>query len=177
MILFLLGSTADLNIAILAPIIGVILIVLGALMLTNIQYYVIINPFRDFFAKLKLKKKHVQEPSKTSEGLSKKSLGGLFAFGVGYGAAAAGCTLPIFGAIVLGALLQGNLLEGMMLFLLYGLGAAIFMVITTLLVATSEDTILNKLKVSTDKIKKISGILMIVAGVGVIIFYYIAMGG
>ncbi len=51
------------------------------------------------------------------------------------------------------------------------------MVITTLLVSASEDTILNKLKVSTDKIKKISGVLMIVGGAGVILFYLFAMGG
>ncbi len=175
-ILVLLGSTADLDIAILAPIIGIILIALGALMLTNIQYYFIINPIKNFFSKLSLRKKKTEDQSQIQEGLSKKSLGGLFVFGIGYGVAAAGCTLPIFGVIVLSALLQENILEGIILLLLYGLGAAIFMVVTTVLVSASEDTILNKLKVSSDKIKKISGVLMIVGGVGVIIFYLLAVG-
>lgn len=177
MILVLAGSGADLDVSVLAPIIGIILIALGALMLTNVQYYFIINPVKNFFGKLTTRKKKTKDQLTTQEGLSKKSLGGLFVFGIGYGAAAAGCTLPIFGVIVLSALLQENILEGILLLLLYGLGAAIFMVITTLLVSTSEDTILNKLKVSTDKIKKISGVLMIVGGVGVVIFYLIAMGG
>ncbi|MEE9151075.1 MAG: cytochrome c biogenesis protein CcdA [Thermoplasmata archaeon] len=176
-ILILVGSTTDLDIAILAPIIGIILIALGALMLTNVQYYFIINPIKNFFSKLTIKKKKAEVQSPTQEGLSKKSLGGLFVFGIGYGAASAGCTLPIFGVIVLGALMQNDILNGIILLLLYGLGAAIFMVITTLLVSASEDTILNKLKVSTDLIKKISGGLMIVGGIGVITFYYIAMGG
>jgi cytochrome c-type biogenesis protein len=175
-ILVLIGSNADLDISVLAPIIGVILIVLGALMLTNIQYYFILNPIKNFFSKLSFKKKKEDTGTTTQESLGKKSLGGLFVFGIGYGAAAAGCTLPIFGVIVISALLANNILEGIMLLLLYGLGAAIFMIITTVLVSSSEDTILNKLKVSTDKIKKISGILMIVGGIGVIIFFFIAMG-
>jgi cytochrome c-type biogenesis protein len=176
-ILVLLGSNAELDIAILAPIIGIILIALGALMLTNIQYYFIINPVRDFIGKISSRKKKEEKQDVTSDGLSKKSLGGLFVFGIGYGAAAAGCTLPIFGVIVISAILQNNILEGIGLLLLYGFGAALFMIITTVLVSASEDTILNKLKVSTDKIKKISGLLMIIGGVGVIIFYYIAIAG
>jgi cytochrome c-type biogenesis protein len=176
-ILVLLGSNAELDIAILAPIIGIILIALGALMMTNIQYYFIINPIRDFIGKISSRKKKEEDKAKTSDGLSKKSLGGLFVFGIGYGAAAAGCTLPIFGVIVISAILQNNILEGIGLLLLYGFGAALFMIITTVLVSASEDTIINKLKVSTDKIKKISGLLMIIGGVGVIIFYYIAMAG
>jgi cytochrome c-type biogenesis protein len=176
-ILVLLGSNANLDIAILAPIIGIVLIALGALMLTNIQYYFLINPIRDFFGKLSFRKKKGQEQTESSDGLNKKSLRGLFVFGIGYGAAAAGCTLPIFGVIVISAILRNNILEGIGLLLLYGLGAAIFMIITTVLVSASEDTILNKLKVSADKIKKISGLLMIVGGVGVIIFYYISIAG
>jgi cytochrome c-type biogenesis protein len=176
-ILVLLGSGADLDIAVLAPIIGIVLIALGALMLTNIQYYFLINPIRDFFTKLSTRKKKADGQAAAQEGLSKKSLGGLFVFGIGYGAAAAGCTLPIFGVIVVGALLQENILEGIILLLLYGFGAALFMIITTVLVSMSEDTVINKLKVSTDKIKKISGLLMVIAGIGVIIFYYLAAGG
>ncbi len=175
-ILVLFGSGADLDISVLAPIIGIILIALGALMMSNIQYYFIINPIRDFFSKLSLRRKKTENQSQSQDGLSKKSLGGLFVFGIGYGAAAAGCTLPIFGVIVLSALLQNNIFQGILLLLLYGLGAALFMIITTVLVSASEDTILNKLKMSTDKIKKISGALMIIGGVGVILFFLFAMG-
>ncbi len=62
----------------------------------------------------------------------------------------------------------------MFIFLVYGIGMGIFMVVVTLLVATSKDTIINKMKMSAHRIKVISGVVMIIAGIALLLGFYAA---
>ena len=106
--------------------------------------------------------------------MNENEVGGVFAYGMGYGLAAAGCTLPIFLLIITGALSTGGFFSGLLIFFIFGLGMALFMFAVTLLVATSKDTIINKLKMSTHKIKIASGIFLIIAGIAVLAGFYYA---
>ncbi len=170
-LIMLIGPTIYPFIPFFAPLVAIIIIVLGLLMLTNIQYYSITNRINKlivyFFLNLHLDK---WDPAKK---IREKELGGIFTYGVGYGFAAAGCTLPLLMLIIPTAISTGGFFSGMLMFLVFGLGAAIFMVVVTLLIATSKDSIVNKMKMSTGKIKMVSGIFMVIAGVALLAGFYI----
>lgn len=167
-----IGSPILPFIPILAPLVAVIVIVLGILMLTNIQYYKITNTINNISSSV-LSIFKFKNNTLTSY-LNQKEMGTNFAYGMGYGLAAAGCTLPIFLLIITGALATGGFFSGMFIFLVYGVGMGIFMVVVTLLVATSKDTVINKMKMSTHKIKVVSGVVMIIAGFALLIGFYAA---
>lgn len=152
----------------LLPVIAIILIILGILMLTNVQYFRIINPIRNIFGGMSSK----AQDGGTAGGMPTGS-GGMFLYGIGYGAAAAGCTLPLVIGTFLIALSSG-LLIGLIVVLVFSFSAAGLMVLVTYLVGTSRDTVVNKLKASTETIKKLGGLLMIVGGIVVIIYWYFA---
>jgi cytochrome c biogenesis protein CcdA len=168
----LIGSPIYPLIILMAPLAAVLVIILGILMLTNIQYYSITNKVNNIantaISKIRYKDKSLAEL------VNQKEVGTTFAYGMGYGLAAAGCTLPIFLLIITGALATGGFFSGMLIFFVYGIGMGIFMVVVTLLVASSKDTLINKMKMSTHKIKVISGVVMIIAGIGIFIGFYAA---
>ena len=152
----------DKYIPMLQPAVGIIILVLGLLLITNIQYHFLVSPFKGGIGKVMGKVR--------KEGKS-KGLFGLFSYGIGYGAAAAGCTAPLIIALIISALGYG-LIGGIVIFLIFSLSAAVLMVLVTILVAASEDTIINKLKVKTELIKKISGVVFIIVGVYLILYYF-----
>jgi cytochrome c biogenesis protein CcdA len=166
----IIGSPILPYIPFLAPFVAILIIVMGVLMLTNIQYYSITNRLNAIvkwiFSRIKFRKRYL------SDSMDEKEIGGIFVYGMGYGLAAAGCTLPIFLIIITGALSTGGFLSGLFIFFIFGLGMALFMVVVTLLVAASKDTIINKMKMSTHKIKTISGVVMIIAGAAILMAFY-----
>lgn len=153
------------------PLVAVIVIILGILMLTNVQYYFItykINSIaNNITSKIKIRNKSL------SERINEKEIGEIFVYGMGYGLVAAGCTLPIFLLIIATSISTGGFFSGMLMFFVYGLGAAILMVTVTLLVALSKDSIIHKMKMSTHKIKVISGIIMVIAGIIILSAFYL----
>jgi cytochrome c biogenesis protein CcdA len=143
---------------------------MGILMLTNVQYYFITNKVNNMAnsAISKIRYKNMSLADRVNE----KEVGGIFAYGMGYGLAAAGCTMPVFILIITTSLYTGGFLSGLLMFFVFGLGAALFMVAVTLLVASSKDSIVNKLKMSTKNIKFASGIIMVIAGVAIFVLFY-----
>ena len=99
--------------------------------------------------------------------------GGLFLYGLGYGAAAAGCTAPIFIAVLVAALGAG-LIFGLMVLILYNLVAAVLMISITIAIAHFGAGAAQKLSQYTEVIKKVSGLVLIVVGIYLIWFYYTA---
>ena len=59
-----------------------------------------------------------------------------------------------------------------LVFLVYALTMAVLMVIITILVAASKETIIQKLKISTPYLKKFSGIMFVIVGIYLVWFYY-----
>ena len=88
---------------------------------------------------------------------------GQYLYGLGYGAASAGCTAPVFIALLV-ASMSYTLFNTVLIFLLYAVTTAALMVTFTLLVAASQDTIVNKMRASTGLIKKIGGAVLSIVG-------------
>ncbi len=89
---------------------------------------------------------------------------GLYVFGIGYGAASASCTFPLFIAVVLGALESGGMVEGFYIFLLYAVSMGVLMVLVTVFVSMSRNTLLNKMRSATEKIEMIGGVCLEIVG-------------
>ena len=155
----------------LQAVVGVVLIGLGALLLTNLQYWRIIAPVQRLGAWIRGKGAATADapPPSPGEGLYLK----LFGYGVGYAAAAAGCVAPaIFSAIFAGLAL--GLVGGLLTVVIYSLTAAILMIVVTVLLAVASRRFVNRLKAATPLIKKVSAAALIVVGAYLLYFYYTA---
>jgi cytochrome c-type biogenesis protein len=170
--LIVASSLVDTNIPKFLIVVGAILIALGALLFTNLQYWRIVEPFQRLGRRLSGKKADEVSalgPSADGRGLYWK----LFGYGMGYAAAAAGCVAPvILSAIVAGMAL--GLASGILSILIFSLTAACLMIGVTLALAVAGKKYVNQLKALTPLIKKVSAGVLIVVGVYLIYFYYTA---
>ncbi len=135
-------------IPILGPVVGGLLVLLGLLMLIGFDW----------------------------EGVAKRlGMGkvdgrrGFFAFGVGYGLAAFGCTGPIFLPILIAGFAQGTVM-GFLAFIMYALAVASFVVFAAYLVGAGQQTRLRRLLSHTKTITRVSALLLIGAGAYLIWF-------
>jgi len=154
-------------------VVGAILVALGALLLTNLQYWRIVAPLQRLWLQIR-----GGEAAPSVVGATTPASGGrfylkLFSYGMGYAAAAAGCVAPvIFSAIIAGLAL--GLLGGIINILIYSLTAALLMIVVTVLLAMAGQRFVNQLKAYTPVIKKVSAVVLIVVGVYLVYFYYTA---
>ena len=152
-------------------IIGCILLFLGALMMTNLQYDKIVAPFRRAFSGVG-KGKVGADGKKVDAGF----YSGLFIYGAGYGGAASACTLPVFLAVILGGFATGSVLFGLLLLMIYTFIAAVLMIIVTVAIAVVGHQAVQKMAKYTNLIKKISGLVLLIAGVYLVLFWLAANG-
>lgn len=176
------GTSILEGVAVLGLVVGVILIILGGLLLTPFQYWKIVRPFQAMWVKLRgIGKKKPKEGEADSSGATDTSgggsgfYGGLFLYGLGYGAAAAGCTAPIFIAVLISALSAG-LVFGLSVLILYNLVAAVLMISITIAIAHFGAGAAQKLSQYTEVIKKISGAVLIVVGIYLLWIYFTTAG-
>lgn len=101
-----------------------------------------------------------------------RGLIGLFLYGIVYGMAIMGCSAPIFFSILFYAVAAGGFLYSLITFMVYALGMGLPMIITTILVAKAKKFMLQRLVKATPWFQKISGIVLVVIGVYLIVFYY-----
>jgi cytochrome c-type biogenesis protein len=141
--------------------VGVILIVLGGLMFTNIQYHALIKPFSRL--------KQAIFKGKGEEG---GYFGRLFAYGVGYGAAASACTAPLFIGVLVDSSVSGGAVESVLVLLIFSLMIILLMVVITFMLSAFGQESVRKLSQYTDLIKKVSAVVLVVVGV-YLIYYYI----
>ncbi|RLF31640.1 MAG: hypothetical protein DRN07_06760 [Thermoplasmata archaeon] len=153
------GNKIKSYIPLFEPVVGAILIVLGILMIAEISVF---------------NKLSFRVTGKLSK-LSEKARFALFLYGIIYGAAAAGCTMPVFISIILIAISTGGFLLGLSLFLLYVLGMMGLMIFVTLLIALSAETFIKKLRNLTHYIEKIGGVVLVIAGVFIIYYAFAAL--
>jgi cytochrome c-type biogenesis protein len=150
----------------LIPITAVFIFLMGVVMITDYDISWLTRPFQNgfnkFFSLFKKEKPIVTE----NDGLS-----GQFLYGVGYGAASAGCTAPVFIALLM-ASMKYTILGAVAIFTLYSVSTAVLMITFTMLAAASQDTLVNKMKASTGVIKKTGGGIMLVVGVYLIWEYF-----
>ncbi|MFC4405524.1 cytochrome c biogenesis CcdA family protein [Haloarchaeobius iranensis] len=106
----------------------------------------------------------------------RRSVGGFFAFGVVYAAAAAGCTAPLFVAIA-GVALNASPTGAVLLFGAYATGMSLLMLAVTLLAALGRAAILQRLSASTGRVTRVAGVVLVVAGVVQLYYYLVVFDG
>ena len=164
-VLLAVGAVAAPYVNLLQPIVGGLLIFMGALMFTPIQYNWLINPFRKLRARL--------FPHWTPNEV-RTTQGKLFSYGVGYGAAGFGCVAPPFIAAVLNATALGGLVSGLAVLAVYAGVVIVLMVAITVILSVAGQTAVKKMNKYTNVIKKVSAAVLIVAGAYLIYYWYSA---
>ncbi len=162
---FLLLYSASLiapYIPMLGLVVGAILIVLGLLMFTPLQYEILLRPFHPITEMIKRKE------GNREHGFAAK----LFGYGVAYGGAATGCTAPVFLAVIIGAMAI-SMTAGIISLLIYSLTAGALMVAVTLLMAAMEKKAVDFLKRHTETVKMASALILVFVG-AYLIWYHLA---
>jgi cytochrome c biogenesis protein CcdA len=150
----------------LMPVIGFILLGFGILTLIGQDQFLerfmdwVKFPFQYGWRKIR--------GNKTTEATGS---GGLFAYGFGYGAAASSCMAPVFLGVVLLGFTLGGFIGGVFVFGLYAFAIGATMVIISYF-ASKGGEFVQKLVSNTDRIKKISGLLLLFAGLFVLFYYF-----
>jgi cytochrome c-type biogenesis protein len=165
------GASVIQNIGYFMIVVGVLLIVLGALMFTPLQYWKIVRPFQALWAKIRgLGDKKDASGTDSSTGAAQSEKGepgfysGLLLYGLGYGAAASGCTAPLFIAVMSLAIVSG-LFMGILILVLYTSAAALLMIGVTVTIAYFGAGAAQKLSKYTEIIKKFSGAVLVIVGI------------
>jgi cytochrome c-type biogenesis protein len=99
----------------------------------------------------------------------------LFLYGFGYALATTGCTLPIYVSIIVLPLTSGFSGAALVTFASFGAAMALMMVVTSVLVGLAKASVLRRLQASTVWIQKVSGAVLIGAGL-YLGYYYISAG-
>ncbi len=160
-----IGAAAAAIVPALQPIVGGVLIFMGVLMFTAVQFNFLVNPFRKVRQRL--------FPNWTPNTVQSTS-GKLFSYGVGYGAAGFGCVAPPFIAAVLNATTLGGPLSGLTVLVVYALIVIAIMIAVTFVLATLGQTALKKINRYTETIKKVSAVVLIIAGIYLVYYWYAA---
>jgi cytochrome c-type biogenesis protein len=95
---------------------------------------------------------------------SQKPAATLYVYGLGYNAAGMGCTGPILAGLTVFAFAAGGFGAAVMAFVIFALTMGGLMLLVSGLVATSQDTLIQRLKASTPRIKKVTSVLLVLVG-------------
>lgn len=106
----------------------------------------------------------------------RRSSWGYFGFGVLYGAAAAGCTAPIFIGVALKALSAGPAVS-VLTFGSYAAGMSVLMLGVTVGTALGRGALLSWFTKRLDRIHRAAGVLLVLAGLVQIYFFLFRFGG
>ena len=99
---------------------------------------------------------------------------GFFLYGLAYGAASLGCTLPAFLAVVGSGLAAGGVVPGAVRFLGYGLGMASVLVALTVALAFFKEGLVKWLRGALPYVQTASALLLILAGAYVVFYWWTA---
>lgn len=108
---------------------------------------------------------------KLSAGTSGRRYSGMFAFGVSYAVASLSCTLPIFLVVVAGVIPNVSLLAGMAVFLVYGLGMSLVLILLTLAIAFGRRSIVQGVRNSARHVNRVAGVILVLTG-GYIVYFW-----
>lgn len=109
-------------------------------------------------------------------GVKKKSDGGsitgLVGFGASYGVASLSCTLPIFLSLIAGVVAGTTFFESLLVFMAYGAGMSLVVVVLTLGLAVGRDRIAKRIRPLAAHLGTISGWILILAGVFIVWYWF-----
>ena len=99
----------------------------------------------------------------------------LFLYGFGYGLASAGCTLPVYVFMIILPLSSGQPGAALITFLSFALAMGLLMVTVSLLIGLSHEAILARFQAAAPRIKRLSGVVLILVGLYTG-YYYLKAG-
>ena len=99
--------------------------------------------------------------SKSPEG---RELGSVFVFGISYALVSLSCTLSLFIAAISTVIDQQNFFVGLGAFIAYALGMGLVLIVLTLAIALARQGIVKKMRGVLPHINRISGVLLVLAG-------------
>lgn len=150
----------------LQPGVGVLAIVLGIALLLGATMQGVIAPLQRAMDRLMMLVTRRNRPG---------SMTGYFSYGLGYGAAAAGCTAPVFLQLALTAFVLGWA-TGLQIFAVYAGTAAALMILATLIAVKARGALQKRSGQIVAVANKLSGVVLLGAGVYLIWFYHQAFG-
>lgn len=142
-IVLTVGARALANVSLLELIVGVLLILLGGAMALG---------------RFDASGWHLDLPER------RRSMRGFFLFGVVYAAAAAGCTAPVFVGIA-GLALSAGPVGATVTLAAYAAGMSVVMVLVTGLSAVGSGTVLRAVSRNTGRVSRVTGGLLVLAGI------------
>jgi len=107
---------------------------------------------------------------------TKVGVRGFFLFGLAYGAASLGCTLPAFLAVVGSGIAAGGVVPGAGRFVGYGLGMASVLMTLILALAFLKEGLIKRLRRALPYVQTASAVLLILAGAYVVFYWWTAQG-
>ncbi len=146
-------NTVASKIDLLAPFIGVILIILG-----------LGHMFSDVFYRIPTL--NLASP----EGTGYKSF---YLYGLGYGSASMACSFPVFVLLVLQASTASGFIGIVSMFVVYGIGAATVIIPLSVALTFSRELIYRRLMQLMPHMRKINSVILIVAGLYMVLSYYL----
>lgn len=87
-----------------------------------------------------------------------------FLYGFGYALATTGCTFPLFASLIIVPIASGHFLTGVLTFFSFALAMGLLMIGATVLVGFSREALMRRLIGSAQWIKRITGMILILAG-------------
>lgn len=96
-------------------------------------------------------------------------------FGVGYGTASLGCTLPIFLVVMAQALAAGGFLSSLAVFLAYGVGMSSVLLLLSVAVGTGRGVLVQSLRTLVPYVKRAGALGMVAAG-AYLVYYQLTVG-
>lgn len=100
-----------------------------------------------------------------------RSVLGLIGFGASYGVASLSCTLPIFLSLVAGTVATRSLGQSLAVFIAYGVGMSLVVIVLTLTLAAGRDRLLKRIRPLAPRLNTISSWVLIVAGVFIVWYW------
>jgi cytochrome c-type biogenesis protein len=100
-----------------------------------------------------------------SRGTRDRELMSVFVFGVSYALVSLSCTIPLFIAVVSTTFTTSNFVSGLATYVAYALGMGVVLVALTVALALARQSLVRSVRRVLPYIYKISGVLLLVAGV------------
>lgn len=108
--------------------------------------------------------------------IRRRTLSGMFLYGVAYALASLGCTLPVFMVVVGSTFIAGSVAGGISQFVAYAVGMGVVLVAVTLSIAVFQGVLVRRLRRLVRYVERAGAVLLIGVG-GYIIYYWLTMGG
>ena len=151
------------------PIVGTILVVMGFLVLFDIaiNFSYITTPFKRLKQKIRPSKGPTMPTFNTT---------GLFLYGVGYGSASAGCSAPVFIALVFASVSTGNVIDTVVTFVVFLFSLWLLMAVVSVVLTVSEEKVKSGMMRYYIWIKRVTGVVFVIAGAYLLYLFLEAEG-